>query len=319
MYLVKILDRESARVICAGGVRFDPSADASKAQAVISISLPRKELLDYPGIRIWWAFEALSHGLYQTALARRLKSELRLSEFLHFAHPDPRFVVPVCTHFEDYIIRKSAERRDNAVAIVSNTGGLWWRLKPGVRLRNRFILDSRVQLLGSAKNWTAFRKWGPFPPAGKPGNYVGELPGWNMCRGTIEKMAGYKVVVCMENTCEPLYFTEKFAQAVQAGAIPVYHAHQSVRDGILKGALWIDPADYGFDPERTLSAALSAPLDQYQDANSKWFLNKAVAETGMNRIWERLAGIVRGLVERPADMNVSDRVADSIRFRRRIF
>ena len=50
-----------------------------------------------------------------------------------------------------------------------------------------------------------------------------------------------------------LYF---YQNAARAGCIPVYHATQVVRQERLKGARWVDPADHGFDPKRTLEFAI---------------------------------------------------------------
>ena len=67
----------------------------------------------------------------------------------------------------------------------------------------------------------------------------------------------YHAAICLENTLEPYYFTEKFVDGVRAGCVPVYRAHPTVRDGVLRGARWVDPTDFGLSAKRTLEFALS--------------------------------------------------------------
>lgn len=58
---------------------------------------------------------------------------------------------------------------------------------------------------------------------------------------------------------------------MQDSAIPVYHAHATVRDGILSGAMGGDPAVYGFDADRTLEASFAGDLAEFQGRNNVWF------------------------------------------------
>jgi hypothetical protein len=112
-----------------------------------------------------------------------------------------------------------------------------------------------------------------------------------MAEEQLKFLAGYKVAVCLENSIEPYYFTEKFVNAARAGCVPVYHAHPTVRNGILRGAFWIDPADYGFDVPRTIGAALAAPLQEVQLTNHAWMARPEVQATQFDGVWAQLAAI----------------------------
>ena len=101
-------------------------------------------------------------------------------------------------------------------------------------------------------------------------------------------MSRYKVAVCLENSCELNYFTEKFVDAVQAGCIPVYRAHPSVASGILQGAKWVDPAHFGFSVSRTLDFALGQDLTEYQDVNERWLNSDAVRERSFPSMLEKV-------------------------------
>ena len=74
-------------------------------------------------------------------------------------------------------------------------------------------------------------------------------------------------------------------------ASPVYHAHSTVRDGILRGAFSMDPVDYGFDVPRTLGAALAAPLQEVHLLNRAWIARPEVQATQFDGIWTQLAAI----------------------------
>lgn len=127
-----------------------------------------------------------------------------------FCPPDSRFRVPIFTHIHDFVIMAPVRRKERCVAVVANTGGVWWWTKPGLRLRNRFVLNPIVDIFCPRANWQTFRRYGSFSRPRCPKNYAGGPPRADMCRGTIQKMGESKVVVCMENTCEPSYVTEKF-------------------------------------------------------------------------------------------------------------
>jgi hypothetical protein len=118
--------------------------------------------------------------------------------------------------------------------------------------------------------------------------------------GTVEKwtaVSRYHAAVCFENTQEPQYFTEKFVDAVAAGCVPVYRAHPTVRDGVLRGAAWIDPADHGDDVDATLDAALRADREAVAEQNARWLTSDGVQRTGMSAVYEQVATVLRSRAE----------------------
>ena len=132
-----------------------------------------------------------------------------------------------------------------------------------------------------------------------PRNYRGEIRGNWTNDHLLDIFEKYRVAVCLENSCEPYYFTEKMLNAVRAGCIPVYHAHPTVAAGILKDAKWVDPKDHGFDPERTLKFALDQDLREFQETNEKWLLSDAVAATESSRIRVQIAEILESQLLSP--------------------
>ena len=182
------------------------------------------------------------------------------------------------------------DRLARAVAIVSNHGGHPWRSHPHIRYRNRFITHPQVDLFGRS-GWNHYRHhW--FSRKASPGNYRGELPGDWPAEGKRDLMARYKVAICLENMNEPHYFTEKFVEAVCAGCIPVYRADPSVAAGVLQGALWVDPAEHGNDPERTLRVALQADPMVFMEANRRWLDSALLAESHHDAVFRRLAELL---------------------------
>ena len=66
--------------------------------------------------------------------------------------------------------------------------------------------------------------------ASRPANFRGKPTGLSDYDiEFIRFLSTCKVAVCLENCTEENYFTEKFVNAVRAGCIPVYHAHESVK------------------------------------------------------------------------------------------
>jgi hypothetical protein len=98
----------------------------------------------------------------------------------------------------------------------------------------------------------------------------------------------------MENSTEPFYFTEKFVQAVIAGCVPIYHASTTIRETVLRGATWVDPADFMFNGNRTVAAALSKDQKEVAAANQEWLMtNTLVAATKGENILRSLADRLR--------------------------
>jgi hypothetical protein len=103
--------------------------------------------------------------------------------------------------------------------------------------------------------------------------------------------------VCLENSAEPHYFTEKFVNAARAGCIPVYHAHPTVRNEFLCDAKWVDPADFGFSPRRTIEYALAQDQSEFRRANDKWLKSGVLDETDDRNVLPMLHRIIRSKIE----------------------
>jgi hypothetical protein len=98
----------------------------------------------------------------------------------------------------------------------------------------------------------------------------------------------------MENADEASYFTEKFVEAALAGCVPIYHANDSVRNTFLVGADWIDPADFSFDPRKTIDAALRADREAIAVRNQRWIeSNSHVIASRGEMVMQSLADILR--------------------------
>ena len=119
------------------------------------------------------------------------------------------------------------------------------------------------------------------------------LKGWAATRrggfARIERLAGFRYFVCLENSYEPYLFTEKFVNAVRAMCVPIYHAHPTIRDTILKSAMWIDPADYGYDVSATFAAARKTDVASIQENNLRWLKSDALKASDGFAIWTRIA------------------------------
>ena len=273
---------------------FSVNLPVEKADALLCDWAPSDELFTFPRRKAWYCcepecqFRGLGGGTWQG-----IRDRLAPNEFLCHNHPDPRYRVPHVTHFEPLEMKPNGERLNGAIAIVSNHGGSPLKRHRDITCRNDFITDSQVDLFGRS-GWTRYRRrWFSLP--GPPANYRGELPGDWPATGKRELMGRYKVAVCLENMNEPFYFTEKFVEAVCAGCIPVYRANPTVVEGVLKGALWIDPDEHGHDPGRTVSAALGADAEQISETNRGWLQCQSLAETHHEAVFRKLAGILAAL------------------------
>jgi hypothetical protein len=275
----------------AGPYTFSPRFRLDEADALLCEWAPSAELLAFAGPKAWYCCEPVTR--YPGYRSRPWQSVLRrlpsTCAFTHL-HPDPACRIPHVTH---WTLERPAPfdnpRLARGVAVVSNPG--WERLfrRFDTRQRLAFITHPSVDLFGSRERWARFRRFPPFSPAGAPPNYKGELEGHWGLDVKIRHLAAYKACVCLENTCEPFYFTEKFVDAARAGCIPVYHAHPTVKNGVLAGARWIDPEDLGFSPGRPLEAALAADPREFQAANTAWLRGDALRATRTDVVFASLA------------------------------
>jgi hypothetical protein len=213
-------------------------------------------------------------------------------------HSNPLRRVVHDTHHVELNMRTGSDRLRQGVAVVSNNGSQWNAYWDEIKLRNALITNRQVDLFGDHTAWSRYRRnW--LMRKTTPRNYRGEIRGNWTNDDLLDILEKYRVAVCLENSCEPYYFTEKMLNAVRAGCIPVYHAHPTVAAGILKDAKWVDPKDHGFDPERTLKFALDQDLREFQETNEKWLLSDAVAATESSRIRVQIAEILESQLQSP--------------------
>lgn len=154
-------------------------------------------------------------------------------------------------------------------------------MKAHFRLRNKFILENSVDLFGRSSHWNDFRAPRNFLRKRPPTNFKGDVPHTKefLLLSVLRLMSKYKVAVCMENSVEGAYFTEKFVNACRCGCIPVYHASATVKRSFLEGALWVDPKDFGYNPKRTIEFAVNQDITAYQQANYRWLQTSTALQT----------------------------------------
>ena len=156
------------------------------------------------------------------------------------------------------------------------------------------ILDRRVELFGLPEAWAQFRRFPKLWIRRPPDNYMGRTtPGFDNDEN-IRFLSAYKVAVCMDNCTESYYFTEKFVNAVRAGCIPVYHAHATLKTSVLSSAKWVDPADFGFSPRRTIDFALNQDQMAFRSINDAWLESGILAETDELKVVPKLHEIISG-------------------------
>lgn len=274
-----------------GNHLFSASIELHKADALLAWWEPVEELYTFNGPKLFYCAEPFEvPSVWREPKWLAAQEKLTSHEIIRPGHPDPGRRIMHDTHHVRLSMDRNVNRLERAVAIVSNNGRHWPGSWKQMDLRNSLITHSLVDLFGSTSSWAGFRRRFLFfscPPC----NYRGELPGTWSDDSVVSLTSKYKVGVCLENSCEPFYFTEKFVNVVRAGCIPVYHAHPTVATGILKSAMWIDPSNYDFDPERTLKAAISQDLRLFQEANERWLLSEEVAATESSRIRIQIADL----------------------------
>jgi hypothetical protein len=158
------------------------------------------------------------------------------------------------------------------------------------------ILDRRVELFGKPEAWARFRHFPKLWIRRPPNNYRGQSsPGADIFDDEqVRFLSAFKVAVCLENCTEAFYFTEKFVNAVRAGCVPVYHAHATVKASFLPGARWIDPADFGFSPRRTIEFALNQDQAEFRSINDAWLESGILADTDDLKVVPKLHEIISG-------------------------
>lgn len=271
-----------------GDIAFLPYTPDARGDGYLAYHAPTPRLLNFPGPRAWFSTEPITHRSFRSKEFLHYERHRQHFDFLHHS-PGADAFVPMLTHYTLQPQFRDENARINAtVAVVSNHGGHFWRLKRGERLRNRFLLCEEIQLFGSDKAWSAFRRW-PWTRAAAPANYRGNWTSSYLEAAHIARLSTYRASLCLENSVTPNYFSEKFVNAVRAGCIPIYQAHPSVRATYLEGAAFVDPADYRLNPTATVKAALALNRETVAAQNFRWLDRHAVQSTGHRAIWTKIA------------------------------
>lgn len=280
------------------GVLFSSEVPLEQADGVLCLKDPSEEFLHFNGPRLWYHSEPSWHAHYhRNPAGKRIMRTLPISDRAWYAHPDLHQRIPHLTTGSDFSKIRAEQVDPCAVACVSNYGGRFWFLKRHAWQRNRIILQPLVKLYGSKSGWEQFRHFPALWRRELPSNFCGQAAGSHADSNFILFLSHYKVCVCMENISEPLYFTEKFVNAVRAGCIPVYQAHPTVREHFLSGACWIDPADHDFNPRRTLEYALKQNLEEFRRINDNWLSSGILEQTTPEHFWHKIAGIMRDKIQ----------------------
>ena len=273
----------------ADGATFSTELRAEDADALLCEWRPTEELLSFDGPSAWYTCEPRTNpkiGVQSHPDQRRFLGILRPEQLLHHAHEDPRWRVPHMTHATPDPARYDGPRQRRAASVVSNFGGPIRNRGPDIRLRNAFVTAPGVDLFGRRNKWRHYRA-GPLSPPRTPRSWKGEVEGdWP---DKLELLARYHAAVCLENTYEPWYLSEKLVDAARSGCVPIYRAHPTVRDGILAGARWVDPADFGLDPAATLEHALALDREEVAEQNHVWLGTEAVRRTSELAVWSTIA------------------------------
>ena len=277
------------------GILYSARVPLAKADALLVLYDPSDELLKFDGPKLWFTIEPSWHLHFRShPVGKRLVRELHASERAFYAHPDATYRILHPTYSGSVSRPRAPSVRPAAVATVNNFGGRLWFLKSHFRLRNRMIFDRRVTLFGKPDAWANFRHFPKLWIQRPPDNYAGKAsPSADVfSEENIRFLSSYKVAVCLENCSEPHYFTEKFVNAVRAGCIPVYHAHATVKDSLLSGARWVDPAEFGFSSRRTVEFAMDQDQTKFRSVNDAWLESGILADTDDLKVFGKLHEIL---------------------------
>lgn len=276
-----------------GDIAFLPYSPDAHGDGYLAYHAPSPRLLDFPGPRAWYSTEPITHRSFRSKEFLHYERHRKQFGFLHHSLGADAFV-PMLTHYTLQPQFRDVNSRINAaVAVVSNHGGRYWRLKRGESLRNRFLLCDEVHLFGSDTAWCAFRRW-PWTPEAAPANYRGNWTASYLEAAHIARLSTYRASLCLENSVTPNYFSEKFVNAVRAGCIPIYRAHPSVRTAYLDGAAFVDPTEHNLNPRATVTAALALDRKTIAAQNFRWLDGQAVQTTGHRAIWTKIAEYFSG-------------------------
>ena len=266
----------------------------NKADGLLAIYDPTDELLQFKGPKLWHTMEPRWHSHFRKSpIGRKLVKTLHHDEWAHYANPVEKYRVPVVTARTFCKTRQNLVK-DKAVATVNYSGGRFWWMKGHTWLRNRMITCPLVDLYGSEQGWSQFTRFPFIWKQGRPANFCGNnAPGRDLHDPLfLEFLAGYKVYVCLENSYEPFWFTEKFVNAVRAGCIPVYRSHPTVEQTYLKGACWVDPKNFGFNPRKTIEQALAQDIHRIRSINDAWLDSGILEATHQDQVNEKVLNLM---------------------------
>jgi Glycosyltransferase family 10 (fucosyltransferase). len=278
-----------------GAILYSPRVPLKEADALLVLYDPSDELLRFEGPKLWFTIEpSWHHHFHSHPVGKKLVQDLDATERAFYGHPETKYRVPHPTYRGTLSRPRLLSVKRAAVANVTNFGGRLWFLKSHMWARNRMILDERVELFGNPAAWAQFRHFPKLWIRRPPDNYTGHTsPGADIYDDEhVRFLSAYKVAVCLENCIEAYYFTEKFVNAVRAGCVPVYHAHAAVKTSFLSGARWIDPADFGFSPRRTIEFALNQDQAEFRCINDAWLESGILADTDELNVIPKLHEII---------------------------
>lgn len=270
-------------------------ADMAQSDALLCVFHPAPELLSFPGRRAFYNCEPMSTrdlGVRALQETKAVVENLTSDEWLWHGHTDVSLRVPHVTHRSLTSAGSNGQRMARVIAVVSNSGPSVALRSQTVHERNAFASARSVDLYGSVKAWSWYRRT-YFSFRGPPRSFRGEIPGGWGEQSKIDAMARYHAALCLENSQEAFYFTEKFIDVVRAGCVPIYRAHPTVRQTFLSGAQWIDPVDFGGSVRQTLKAALAADRVAVAENNWGWVQRLEVQATRESSIYARIADILQ--------------------------
>lgn len=305
LYRIRLIGQWLPRPFATEGCWLSAELLPEEADALLGIYRPLPELAAFLGPRAWYCCEPYENptmGRQIPAWQRTLR-QLPAEDRIYHGHPLTANRIPQVTHWEPLAMLTTGPRKARTVAVASNHGGLPWLRWPEIRLRNAFCCQPGVDLYGDPRRW----RWHNWRRPGVPRTFRGPLPGGWGGPAKLELMAGYHAAVCLENSYEPHYFTEKFVDAVRAGCVPIYRAHPTVRDSVLQGARWVDPVDFDLDPGATLAHALTVNLGECQEANRHWLQSPALARTHGLEVYAGLARFLKARSATGADRAAPDK------------
>lgn len=252
-----------------------------------------EEFVNFNGPKVFYCCEPSFYFRGFAAPKRQLRrriGDLREDEFAWHYHPSESMRVVHHTDWGSVAQHAGkAPRKPNAIAVLGNLGRPILR-NLGRQARLEFIVGSGCHIFGPKGQWARFQLR-VFGPKGPPSTYQGEIPFG--VGPKLDRLLEYRACICLENSAESLYFTEKFPHAVLAGCIPIYHAHPSVKQAFLQGAIWIDPADYDWDPKATMVAAENLNREEVDKANRLWLeSHPKFQKTTLASVYSHLAEIV---------------------------